>query len=138
MFKIAAIKVRNGYNGIVEEFFANGEKDFAVNRALALEAAGHLNVVLLEITQARSKVAVPTKEIVDLKFVTRSVFRTASKFAVVPFAAPKPKTKAVRKPKAVVVTAAEFDLPPATTAKRVSKRVRTFGVEADKTVAAAV
>lgn len=137
MFKLIAKKVTK--NGVVaiESFFTEGEKDFAVATAARLsDTAGFSDVRLLDATLARIKVTTLLPTIKDGAFETQVKFRTGVKLAWVKFA--PVKAKATRKPRAakkVEATAEGFDLP--AKPKRVSKRQRAFGIEADKSLAAA-
>lgn len=138
MFKLIGQKTTK--NGIVsiEQFFTEGEKDFAVATAARLsDTAGFSDVRLLDATLARIKVTTLLPTIKDGAFETKAKFVTGVKLAWVKFAPAKPK--AAKKPRAakkvIEATAEGFDLPAKT--KRVSKRQRAFGIEADKSLAAA-
>lgn len=131
MFKLIAKKLtRNGIVSI-EQFFTEGEKDFAVATAARLnDTAGFSDVRLLDATLARIKVATLTSTIKDGQFVATNKLRTGVKFAWVKFAKPvAKKASKPRKAKVVAADAAEFDLP--AKPKRVSKRDRKFGLTAE-------
>ncbi len=134
MFKLIAKKLtRNGLVSI-EQLFLEGEKEIAIAVAATLDATeGFSEVRLLDYVQARGKVTTILPTIKDGAFETKVNLKTAVKFSWVKFQKPKAKSKA--KPKKIAASADAFDLP--AKPKRVSKRQRAFGVEADKTLVTA-
>ena len=124
MFKLtASLTTKNGNVFLTEQFFTDGEKDFAVTTAAKLEATpGFTGVQLLETVLGRGKLVTFTGG------ASKTNIKTVVRFSWIKFGTPPVKPVKPRKSVAKA-TVSEFDLPPAPK-KRLSKRQREFGIDA--------